>query len=402
MSDRVLVTSAQVPINDLRPHPRNPRRGDINMIADSLAYHGQYRPIVAQRSTGYILAGNHTYQAAKHLGWDTIAVTWLDVDESTGDRILVADNRTSDLASYNNDALSELLHSLPDLDGTGFTRLDLDELDGLFDSDKEPAETPVTEPKAKPTIAIGVDTLWVDDEPFAGWMDTFDGQSKKQIADVLRFRLGFPETESPAKTSRKSPERPTAEVETVNIDYLQPYNGNAREGDIGAISESLRHLGQFRPIVVQKSTNLILVGNHTWRAAKHLGWKNIAVAWVDVDDEQAKRIVLVDNRASDKSGYDTDTLTAVLTNLTSLEGTGFTGDDIDDLLNDVKTDSAHRKTPDKDVKCRVGKVSWKVPPKDFFAWSNGIGTTDRATIIANRLQLPEGSWSLENPTKGHP
>lgn len=402
MTDRVLVTSTQVPINDLKPHPRNPRRGNVDVIADSLTYHGQYRPIVAQRATGYILAGNHTFEAARRLGWDTIAVTWLDVDDQTGERIMLADNRTSDLASYNNDALADLLHSLPDLDGTGFTRLDLDELDGLFDGDKEPVDKPVTEPKAKPTISIGADSLWVDDDPFTQWMSTFDGQSKKDIANLLRFRLGFPEPEAPAKTSRKSPERPTAEVETVNIEYLQPYDGNAREGDIGAISESLRHLGQFRPIVVQKSTNLILVGNHTWRAAKHLGWKRIAVAWVDVDDEQAKRIVLVDNRASDKAGYDDDTLTALLTNLTTLDGTGFTGDDIDDLLNDIKSDPSHRKTPDKDVKCRVGKVSWKVPPKEFVAWSNALGTIDRASIIANRLQLPEGSWSLENPTKGHP
>ena len=36
-----------VPIASLCPHPRNPRRGDLEAVKDSLRHHGQYRPIVA-------------------------------------------------------------------------------------------------------------------------------------------------------------------------------------------------------------------------------------------------------------------------------------------------------------------------------------------------------------------
>ena len=43
----------------LRPHPRNPRRGDVDAIEESIAENGFYGCVVAQRSTGYILAGNH-------------------------------------------------------------------------------------------------------------------------------------------------------------------------------------------------------------------------------------------------------------------------------------------------------------------------------------------------------
>jgi hypothetical protein len=397
MSERVLVTSTKVPISELKPHPRNPRKGNVGAIVDSLEFHGQYRPIVAQTSTGYILAGNHTFLAAKELGWDSVAVSWLDVDDATGERIMVADNRTSDLASYNNDALADLLHSLPDLDGTGFTRLDLDELDGLFEDTPEPVDKPISTPKPKATISIGSDQLWVDEQPLQQWLAPFEGLSKKEVVQLLSDRLGFPEPAKPEKVTRRSPERISGNVETVNIDYLQPYNGNAREGDIGAISESLRHLGQFRPVVVQRSTNLILVGNHTWRAAKHLGWKRIAVAWVEVDDEQAKRIVLVDNRTADLSGYDDNNLIALLTNLSSLDGTGFSGDDLDDLLNDVKSDRDHRPTKDKTIRCSVDKYSWKVPTADYIKWSTEMGDINRCTIIAQRLALPEGSWTSENP-----
>jgi ParB-like chromosome segregation protein Spo0J len=61
---------------------------------------------------------------------------------------------------------------------------------------------------------------------------------------------------------------------------------------------------QYRPIVVQKSTNKILAGNHTWLAAQSLGWEEIAVVYVDVDDVAAKRIVLADNRTNDLADYD--------------------------------------------------------------------------------------------------
>jgi ParB-like nuclease domain len=49
-----------VPTADLRPYPGNPRRGDLEAIKDSLERNGQYRPIVVNRRTMEVLAGNHT------------------------------------------------------------------------------------------------------------------------------------------------------------------------------------------------------------------------------------------------------------------------------------------------------------------------------------------------------
>ena len=68
-----------VPIDDIHPYPSNPRRGDLEQIKTSLQANGQYRPIVANRRDGSVLAGNHTWKAAKALGWDQIAVTWAAV-----------------------------------------------------------------------------------------------------------------------------------------------------------------------------------------------------------------------------------------------------------------------------------------------------------------------------------
>ena len=116
-------------IGELTHHPDNPRRGDVGAIADSLTENRQYKPIIVQKSTGRVLAGNHTLDAARHLGWKRMAVIRLDVDDARARKILLADNRTADQASYDSDALLAILQDMDgDLAGTGYTDDDLDTL----------------------------------------------------------------------------------------------------------------------------------------------------------------------------------------------------------------------------------------------------------------------------------
>lgn len=123
------LTPVSVPLSELEIHPDNPRRGDIPAIAESLRLHGQYRPIVVQRSRMRIVAGNHTFQAAVLNGWSEIAAVLLDVDDREAQAILLADNRTSDLGGYDKDALIEsLLSRNGDLLGTGYSQPDVDAL----------------------------------------------------------------------------------------------------------------------------------------------------------------------------------------------------------------------------------------------------------------------------------
>ena len=126
------LETVNVSIDDVKPHPKNVRQGDIGAITESLKAHGQYRAIVVQRSTGHILAGNHTHRAAKALGWNKIAAHFIDCDDDKATRILLADNRTNDLAMYDQQALAEFLielNSTPEsLTGTGFTTDFIDEL----------------------------------------------------------------------------------------------------------------------------------------------------------------------------------------------------------------------------------------------------------------------------------
>ena len=119
-----------VPITDLRPHPQNPRRGDVEAIRASLERFGQQRPILALPD-GTVVAGNHTLRAATEAGWTHIAVVRSDLTEAEVEAYLLADNRTGDLGEYEDDILAALLKPMYDADtlrGTGYERDDVEEL----------------------------------------------------------------------------------------------------------------------------------------------------------------------------------------------------------------------------------------------------------------------------------
>ncbi len=113
-----------VPIAKLKQHPRNPRHGDLGAISQSIDRNGFYGAVIVQKSTGYILAGNHRLKAAEENGIGGVPVIWVDVDDERALRILLADNRTNDLAGYDNAALAEILTGIQadtgNLLGTGY------------------------------------------------------------------------------------------------------------------------------------------------------------------------------------------------------------------------------------------------------------------------------------------
>tara|TARA_R110000824_G_scaffold188170_2_gene369508 strand:- start:1168 stop:1740 length:573 start_codon:yes stop_codon:yes gene_type:complete len=120
----------KTPTVDLTLHPDNPRQGDIGAIIESIEANGWFGTLVAQCSTGHVLAGNHRLQAASHLDIDKVPVHWVDVDDEAALRILLADNRTSDLATNDDAVMAELLTTLATTDiglpGTGYDGDDLD------------------------------------------------------------------------------------------------------------------------------------------------------------------------------------------------------------------------------------------------------------------------------------
>lgn len=130
-------------VQELSSDPANARKHsdrNIESIVASLRRFGQQKPIVVDRS-GVVRAGNGTLEAAKRLGWETIAVVESDLTGADMSAYAIADNRTAELAEWDDEILKATLQGLDDAlrEAAGF---DLSELDELL---KEPNFSPGTE-----------------------------------------------------------------------------------------------------------------------------------------------------------------------------------------------------------------------------------------------------------------
>jgi DNA modification methylase len=149
-----------VPVAEIQFDPANARVHDeknLDAIKGSLAAYGQRKPVVVNQRTGYMEAGNGTLQGALALGWTHLAVVFVDDDPGTASGFSIADNRTSDLSTFDAEKLEALL---ADVDIKGDERLDrmLADLKDRFgivaagadgtdpDEVPEPPDDPITRP----------------------------------------------------------------------------------------------------------------------------------------------------------------------------------------------------------------------------------------------------------------
>ncbi len=104
-----------ISIDLLHPDPSNARRHgekNIDAIKSSLSMFGQRKPIVVQRNGMIVRAGNGTLAAAKALGWKEIAAVVIDDDSATAVQFAIADNRTGELAEWDDETLATLLDGM--------------------------------------------------------------------------------------------------------------------------------------------------------------------------------------------------------------------------------------------------------------------------------------------------
>jgi hypothetical protein len=144
-----------LPLDTLVLDPKNARshsNANIQAIARSLKEYGQVKPIVvnckpdaAGEQTLVIEAGNGTYLAAQSLRWTHIAALKVVHDPKAQRGFSLADNRTAELATWNDLVLAELLTDVqgesPDL----YEELLLNELSAAV-----MAEKPAADPKPAP------------------------------------------------------------------------------------------------------------------------------------------------------------------------------------------------------------------------------------------------------------
>jgi len=109
-----------VQVSELRPDPRNARTHsdrNIEAIVSSYRRFGQQKPIVIARG-GIVVAGNGQLAAARRLGWTHIAAISTNLAGADRKAYALADNRTAELAGWDDDMLATLLEELQEEDDT--------------------------------------------------------------------------------------------------------------------------------------------------------------------------------------------------------------------------------------------------------------------------------------------
>lgn len=159
-----------LPIDSLKFDRENARKHsgkNLSAIKGSLTAFGQQKPIVVDKNMT-VVAGNGTLAAAKELGWAEINVVKTDLEPELAKAFALADNRTSELAEWDDEILKASLSELDlagfDIGDLGFDAKEFDFLStepGLGDriDYTKKIEAPIYEPKGdKPLCRELVDT----------------------------------------------------------------------------------------------------------------------------------------------------------------------------------------------------------------------------------------------------
>jgi DNA modification methylase len=145
-----ITTLLHDPANVRKHGPRN-----LDAIKASLKRFGQVKPIVVD-GDNIVRAGNGTLMAARALGWSTIDIVRTPLKGAEATAYAIADNRTAELAEWDDESLAQQLAALQIDDealalATGFDEkeiaaLALDNMEVHGDEVPEPPVDPVTKP----------------------------------------------------------------------------------------------------------------------------------------------------------------------------------------------------------------------------------------------------------------
>lgn len=157
------MQTQRVKIDTLILDPANVRRHpakNLEAIKASLTRFGQQRPVLVN-AKGIIIAGNGTVMAAKALGWEHVNIVRTELEGSEATAYAIADNRTAELAEWDDDALAQQLAALQIEDeelakAAGF---DAKEIAALAESTVEVQEDETPEPPSEPITKPG--DLWL-------------------------------------------------------------------------------------------------------------------------------------------------------------------------------------------------------------------------------------------------
>jgi len=132
--------------------------------------------------------------------------------------------------------------------------------------------------------------------------------------------------------------RQAGKTQILKLADLVPHPDNYRthgEDQVTRLAASLERYGQYRPVVVQASTNRIICGHGVVAAAKARGEETIAATVVECDDATALAILVEDNESTYGAEDDRTALAELLADLGEARPPSFPDERVEDLLREV-------------------------------------------------------------------
>jgi len=192
----------QLPIDELRPDPANPRRisnQELETLTRSIREFGLIDPIIARREDKMVIGGHQRLLAARKLGYKTVPVVLTDLTIEQAHLLNIALNKIS--GSFDQELLARLLKELqevPDID-LSLSGFEEDELKKLlksldarekkerlenFDLDAA-AKAAQSSPVAKPG------DIWLLDEHRVACADSTDREAVQRLMGQAKAAMTF-------------------------------------------------------------------------------------------------------------------------------------------------------------------------------------------------------------------
>ncbi len=136
-------------------------------------------------------------------------------------------------------------------------------------------------------------------------------------------------------------------IQKMKIDKLLPSAYNPRKDlseddkEYQKLKRSIQEFGYVEPIIWNKKTGLVVGGHQRIKVLKDLGWDEIDVVIIDIDDTKEKALNIALNKISGEWEFSKlkDLLEELDTGEIDLEITGFDMEEIEDLMTQFKDDS---------------------------------------------------------------
>lgn len=236
------ITVIQVPIDELRPDPANPRRisdAQLEALTKSLKEYGFVQPVLARLEDKTVIGGHQRLTAARRLGYKTVPVIFLDITLEQARLLNLSLNKIS--GEWDQELLARMLADLAPAEGidlslSGFSDDELkkllkslearDKKDRMEDFDFEEAlKRAQSEPRAQrgEIWLLGDHRLMCGDSTDVEDVDRlFAGEKAALLATDPPYLVDYTATNHPESISSTSSSTSTISVSLVAIIVASP------------------------------------------------------------------------------------------------------------------------------------------------------------------------------------